>query len=108
MFYNRGPWGLYYKPFYGHIIAVSCTARLFATAIDFHPSLIFAGLKPTRVESPAGFQLLALTANIMAVANKLAYYNSATITAVKSLIVEAPGAFTINLLRPYYCGIVYS
>jgi hypothetical protein len=91
MFYGRGPWGFYYKPFYGHIIATSCTARLFAMATHFHPSVIFAGLNPTRVEPPAGFQLLVFTANIMAVANTLAYYDSATITAVKSFKVEVPG-----------------
>ncbi len=81
---------MYYKPFYGHIFA-----RLFATTIHFHPSLIFAILKPTRVEPTEGFHsnslLLALTAKIMAVANTLAYCNSATITAVKSFTVEPLG-----------------
>ncbi len=33
----------------------------------------------------------------MAVANTLAYYIMATITAVKSFIVQDPGAFTTNL-----------
>jgi len=33
----------------------------------------------------------------MAVANTLAYYITATITAIKSFIVQDPGAFTTNL-----------
>jgi hypothetical protein len=33
----------------------------------------------------------------MAVANTLAYYDTATITAVKSLIVQAPG---VNIISP--------
>ncbi len=32
----------------------------------------------------------------MAVTNTLAYYNTATITAVRSFIVQAPGACTIK------------
>ncbi len=32
-------------------------------------------------------------------ANTLAYYDMATITAVKSFIVQAPGAFTIKQYR---------
>jgi hypothetical protein len=103
MFYSRGPWGFYYKPFYGHIIAVLCIARLFATAIDFHPSLIFDGLNPTKVEPLmelySNGQLLALITYIMAVANTLAYYDLATITAVKCFTVEAPEAFTINIFK---------
>jgi hypothetical protein len=34
----------------------------------------------------------------MEVANTLAYYNMATITAVKSIIGQAPGVFTVKLL----------
>jgi hypothetical protein len=33
----------------------------------------------------------------LTVANTLAYYNTATITAVKSIIGQAPGAFTVKL-----------
>jgi hypothetical protein len=35
----------------------------------------------------------------MAVANSLSYYNMATITAVKSLIVQAPLAGLMNLVE---------
>ena len=62
-------------------------------------------LKPTRAEPLIGFhshgKLLALSANIglgwkcMAVANTLVYCDWATITAVKSFIVQALG---VNLM----------
>jgi hypothetical protein len=38
------------------------------------------------------------------VANALAYYDTATITAVKSFIVQAPGEYTITLLT----AVIYS
>jgi hypothetical protein len=43
----------------------------------------------------------------MEVANTLVYYDKVTITAIKSLIIEAPGAIfkSIRLLRG---GIMYS
>ncbi len=37
----------------------------------------------------------------MEVANTLAYYDTATITAVKSFIVQAPGDNAIKLLRSF-------
>ncbi len=77
---------------------------MFATVGHFHPSLAFfvkAGAYQTRVKPLKGphanGKLLGLTENIklewkwMAVANTLAYYDTATITAVKSIIVQASG-----------------
>ncbi len=40
----------------------------------------------------------------MAVANTLAYYVTATITAVKSFIVQAPGENIIKLFRSVIYG----
>jgi hypothetical protein len=39
----------------------------------------------------------------MEVANTLAYYNTATITAVKSIKGQAPGAFTVKL----FTAVIY-
>jgi hypothetical protein len=36
------------------------------------------------------------------VANTLAYYNTATITAIKSFIVQAPGANVIKQLQQFF------
>ncbi len=73
---------------------------MFATAIHLHPSLIIAGkardlpLQWSPVGAPLWY-VSALPANIrlgeMAMANTPAYYDIATITAVKSFIVQALG-----------------
>ncbi len=75
------------------IVAVSQKARLFTNAIHFHHSLIFSGkAEAYQKESPYD-KLLALSVNIrvgykwMAVANTLAYYDTVTITVVKSFLV---------------------
>jgi hypothetical protein len=73
---------------------------VFATVTHFYPSLIFTGkarcltleLCPVR-----GFTLVGLRTNIglvwkrVAVANTLAYFDTATIKVVKSFIVQTPG-----------------
>ncbi len=41
----------------------------------------------------------------MEVANALAYYDTATITAVKSFIVQAPG---VNLLKLFYSKFTHT
>jgi hypothetical protein len=42
----------------------------------------------------------------MEVANTLAYYDTATITAVNSFIVQAPGVNAIKLFQRNYVAIV--
>ncbi len=76
---------------------------MFATAIHFHLSLIFAGkarslpLEWSFVRCSTLVSLLVLPTNIrlgwksMQVENTLAYYDTAIITAVKMFIVQAPG-----------------
>ncbi len=72
---------------------------MFATTYPVHPSLIFAG-KAGSLESCKVIhsgRLLALPKNIrlgrkgMEVAKTLAYYSTATITIVKSFIVQVLG-----------------
>jgi hypothetical protein len=75
---------------------------VFATAIHFHPRLIFAS-NAIAYQSGAYYwtllngKLLAFRANIriawkgMAVGNTLAYYDVATITPVKVLLEQAQG-----------------
>ncbi len=73
---------------------------MLTTAIQSHPILIFAGKVPTiRVEFCKVLhsgRLQVFPTNIrldwkwVEVANTLAYYDTATITAVKSFIVQAP------------------
>jgi hypothetical protein len=38
-------------------------------------------------------------------ANTLAFYDTATITAVKSFIVQAPG---VDLIKKFWCKFIYS
>jgi len=75
---------------------------VFATAIHFHLSLIFAGnarSQPLEWGFVRSGSLLVLPTNIrlgrqsMQVVNTQAYYDTAIITAVKSFIVQAPGVF---------------
>ncbi len=77
-------------------------------------SNIWVRLEPTKVGPLTVLyfngRLLALPTNIrqgwkwLEVANALAYYDTATITAVKSFIVQVPGVnkkdFIVNLLYP--------
>ncbi len=72
---------------------------MLATAISFHLSLLFAGkarsLPLVRVKFHSGSQLV-LPTNIrlgwksIQVANTLAYYDTALITAIKIFIVQDP------------------
>jgi hypothetical protein len=76
---------------------------VFATAVHFHPSLIFAGKAGANQMEPfmglhSNVKLLAIPKTWerlrwkwMAVANTLAYYNKATFASVKSLIAQPPG-----------------
>ena len=88
---------------------------MFATAIHFHLSLIFAG-KARSLPLEWGFckvfhsgSLLVLPTNIrlglqsIKVANTLAYYDTAIITAIKSFIVQAPGASVKKL----FTAVIY-
>ncbi len=71
---------------------------MFAISIHFQPGLIFVS-KAGAYQSgaPSNGRLLAMPTNLrlgwerLGVTNALAYYSSATITAVKSLIVHAQG-----------------
>jgi hypothetical protein len=77
---------------------------VFASSIHFHTSLIFAG-KAYQIIAHAMLhcngRLIVLPANIrlgwklMEVANTQAYYDMATITAVKSFMVQVPGFFVV-------------
>ncbi len=89
---------------------------MFANAIHFTPSLIFAGKARSLklVEFCKVFHsgsLLVLPTNIrlglqsMQVANTLAYYDTAIFTAVKSFVVQAPGACIINLFTSIIVAI---
>jgi hypothetical protein len=42
----------------------------------------------------------------MTVANTLTYYDTATITAIKSFIVQDPGAKVLQLLHPF-TAVIY-
>ncbi len=82
---------------------------MFATAIHFHLSLIFAGKELTiKVEFCKAFHsgsLLVLPTNIrlgwksMQVANTLITYDTAIITAVKCFIVQAPDLVVSLLIQ---------
>jgi len=80
---------------------------VFATAIDFHLSLIFGGKARSlplewRCKVFHSGSLLVLPTNIrlgwksMQVANTLAYNDTAISTAVKSFIVQAPALYHIS------------
>ncbi len=82
-------------------------ARVFATAIHFHISLIFAikrayQSEATRLHSD---RLLALPLNIrqlwklMKVTNTLAYYGTATLPDVTSFIVQASEVRVVSYLN---------
>ncbi len=43
MFYNIGPWGLYYKTFYSRILWIFVIATAFVPGKPFRPSLMFMG-----------------------------------------------------------------
>ncbi len=73
---------------------------MFATAIHFHPSLIFAGQTGAFQSGPNSTgRLLALPTNIrlvwkcMVVANILAYYATATIITVNSFIGHSDNTY---------------
>jgi hypothetical protein len=79
---------------------------VFATSIHFHPSLIFAGkarslqseLCPVRGSTLVGTSLASkyqARVELTHLANTLAFY-TATITAIKSFIVQAPGIIVIK------------
>ncbi len=76
---------------------------MFATAIHFKPNLIFAG-KPRSLPSEWS-TISALAAHIRiefkctAVTNALAYNDTSTITALKSFIVQGPGAYVNFVIR---------
>jgi hypothetical protein len=80
---------------------------VFITGIHYNSSLILVGkagfhLNGNPYQSHSNSRLLALPGNIslvwmaMAVANTLAYYDIATITAVKSFILQNTVACTIK------------
>ncbi len=91
---------------------------MFATAIHFHFSLIFAGkarsipLEWSFVRCSALVVSLSCPQNIrqgcksVQVANTLAYYDTAIITAVKSFIVHAAGDCTIKLVVAVIYGFL--
>ncbi len=74
---------------------------MFAAVCHFHPSIIFesklenipldsSSLRDSALVSPTHAWNIRLGLKWIAVANALAYYHMARITAVKSFIVQAP------------------
>jgi hypothetical protein len=89
------PRGLYYKTF------TAVFAGVFAYAIHFHPSLIFARKAGAYQRLHSHGRLLSLPENIGTVngiSNTLAYCDTATKTAIKTWIVQAPGAVFTTLI----------
>ncbi len=72
---------------------------MFATTIHFHTSLIFAGKSRSRGSTLVGFSLAPLPPNTWPLTNALAYLITTKITAVKSLIIQAPWRCKDNFLK---------
>ena len=75
-------------------------------SIHVHPSLMFVSMKGAYHLSGAMLRAPLWQPRLkrMELENTLAYYNTATITAVKCFIVQASGIYTIKLFMSVILG----
>ncbi len=103
-------WGLYYKTFYGSNCCRIIIRQCFCHFLSLPPGLIFIGKtrRPLLAQSPVWGSTLVSPSLApkyqitVEVANTLAYYDKATITAIKSFIVQAPRPGTVGLANLQY------
>ncbi len=83
--------GLYYKTFYGCLFEINCSVFECRSVLRKAPTL------PAKIRQRWKW---------MAVANTLAFYDTATITTLKSFIIQAPGDVitTLPFLRKFRMG----